>query len=89
MNLPYNINLLWPKLSGGNINGLGGNPNQQSEKFDKFHRNHEKPWNHTTLLDNWIAKFWENRQNKRIDFKFKSKFNGTIFHPSDLFCGKF
>jgi hypothetical protein len=57
MNLPYNINLLWPKLSGGNINGLGGNPNQQSEKFDKFHRNHEKPWNHTTLLDNWIAKF--------------------------------
>jgi hypothetical protein len=41
------------------------------------------------LLDNWIAKFWENRQNKRIDFKFKSKFNGTIFHPSDLFCGKF
>jgi hypothetical protein len=37
--------LLWPTLSGGNITGLGGNWKQQSEKSDKFHQNHEKPWN--------------------------------------------
>jgi hypothetical protein len=55
-NLPYNINLLWPKLNGGNIIGSRGNPNQQSEIFDKFHQNHVRPWNHMMLLDNWIAK---------------------------------
>jgi hypothetical protein len=81
--------LLWPKLSGGNIIGLGGNPNQQSEKFDKFHQNHEKPWNHMMWLDNWTAKIWENRQNTKLILSSNQNLMAQFFTWVIFFCGKF